>query len=100
MGHTTTTKYQVRLYVPGYNYSPASWNCRRDGRPTGDNLREYVLNFEASTQPGGVNAHLGVNEVESARITLNEYMGATVAEYRRAEKIGSRMFEVVTEYNI
>jgi len=81
MSKTLTTKYQVRIAVPGYYYPPMNWNCRRDGRPTDANLREYVLNFEASTQPDGVNFHLGVTVVPSASIRVNEYGGQIMAKY-------------------
>ena len=45
------TKYQVKIVVPGYVYSPMSWNCRRDGRPSADNLAKFVKSFEDSTRP-------------------------------------------------
>jgi hypothetical protein len=93
----TTTKYQVRVTVPGRHYSPASWHCKRDGRPTGTNLREYVERFEASTQPGGVNAHLGIEIVASARILLNDGSGTVVTEYIREVTPAADMFVLITE---
>ena len=81
MSATLTTKYQVRISVPGYSYPPMSWNCRRDGRPTDANLREYVLNFEASTQPDGVNAHLGVTVVRLHSLLVNDCQGTVVSRY-------------------
>lgn len=93
------TKYQVTVTVPGRHYSPASWNCKRNGRPTEASLRKYVESFEASTRPGGVNAHLGIEVVARAEIRLNDGSGKIVAEYKR-ERIGRPLFDVVTEYHI
>jgi hypothetical protein len=81
MSQTLTSKYQVRIFSPAHNYSPASWNCRRDGRPTDANLARYVESFEASTRPGGVNAHLGETRILRAVIAVNEYGGDVVARY-------------------
>lgn len=92
-------KYQVTVTVPGRRYSPASWNCKRYGRPTEANLRKYVESFEASTRPGGCNAHLGIEVVARAEVRLNDGSGKVVAEYKR-EPIGGVMFQAVTEYNI
>ena len=75
------TKYQVKIVVPGYFYPPASWNCRRDGRPTAANLAKFVESFEASTQPGQCNAHLGVTKVLSASVKLNDGSAKVVARY-------------------
>jgi hypothetical protein len=58
-----------------------SWNCRRDGRPTAANLQKFVESFEASTRPGGVNAHLGATTVTKAMIMLNDGSRKLVAEY-------------------
>ena len=77
----TTTKYQVRIKVDRYGFPPMSWNCRRDGRPTAGNLRKFVESFEASTRPGGVNAHLGSTTVTKAMIMLNDGSRKLVAEY-------------------
>jgi hypothetical protein len=86
------TAYAVDMTVPGYRYSPASWHCKRNGRPTAANLAAYVASFEASTMPGGVNAHLGATRVASARIRRNTYAGDTVATYAPAPQ---PMFTVV-----
>lgn len=77
----TTTKYQVRIKVSGYGFPPMSWNCKRDGRPTGANLKKFVESFEASTRPGGCNAHLGATTVTKAAICLNDGSRKKVAEY-------------------
>jgi hypothetical protein len=100
MGKTTTTKYQIRIEVKsGPGHMPMSWNCKRDGRPTEANLRRWVESYEASTRPGGVNAHLGPETITRARILLNDGSGKLVAEYK-PEIIGGALFQTVTEYNI
>ena len=81
MSRDATSKYAIQLVVPGYRYSPACWNCRRNGRPTAANLIRYIESFEASTRPGGCNAHLGETRVSSAYIRLNEYAGQVVASF-------------------
>ena len=81
MGRTVTTKYQVTLYAPGMSGMPYCWNVKRDGMPTGDNLRKHVEGFEASTREGGVNAHLGEVRVPRAAIRLNDGSRQLVAEY-------------------
>jgi hypothetical protein len=78
------TAYVYELDTPGYRYSPASWNCRQNGRPTAANLAKHVAGFEASTRPGGCNSHLGATVVTGARIRRNEYRGEVVARYEPA----------------
>ena len=82
MSRDVTSRYAVQVIVPGYRYSPACWNCRRDGRPTAANLARYVESFEASTRAGGCNAHLGETRVREACVRVNEYAGTVVATYR------------------
>jgi hypothetical protein len=81
MARDTSPTYVIEMTVPGYRYSPAPWNCRRDGRPTAANLAKHVASFEASTQPGQCNAHLGATRVASAKIRRNMLAGDTVATY-------------------
>jgi hypothetical protein len=93
MGRTATSKYAVSVTVPGYSYSLAAWRCKQSGRPTEANLTAYIEAFEASTRPGGANAHLGEQRVTSAYIKVNEYNGRTVAKYQAPAR---PMFTVVT----
>lgn len=91
MGRIATSKYAVSITVPGYSYSLAAWRCNQSGRPTDANLTRYVQAFEASTQAGGCNAHLGEQHVTRAYIKVNSgYDGAIVARYQ------APMFTVVT----
>lgn len=86
MGRTATSKYAVSITVPGYRYTLAAWRCNQSGRPTQANLAKYVHAFEASTKPGGCNAHLGEQHVTSAYIKVNSgYDGAIVARYDHKE---------------
>jgi hypothetical protein len=94
MGRTTTSTYAVRITVPGYQYSLTPWHCKESGRPTDANLARYVAAFEASTQPGGSNAHLGEQHVSSAYVKVNSgHDGAVVARYRAPAQ---PLFAVVT----
>jgi hypothetical protein len=97
--YATTNLYRVELVSnrDTERLTPASWYIRsalRQGRPNGygaptpANLRKYVQRFEASTKPGGANAHLGETRIVLARI-VNQDTNETVAEYKPA------MFEVV-----
>ena len=52
------------------------------GKPTVANLRREVEAFEASTQLGGVNAHLGPIKVRAAEI-IHQKSGETVARLER-----------------
>jgi hypothetical protein len=87
-----TTAYVVEIDTPGYRYTPAPWRTRQAGRPTTANLAAHVEAFEASTEPGGCNAHLGATRVTSARIRRNQLRGVVVASYTPAAR---PMFEVV-----
>lgn len=59
-----------------------------DGKPTIANLERKIKAYEESTQPGGVNAHLGVCRVSKARI-IRQATGEVMVEYK------APMFEVV-----
>lgn len=90
MGRSVKSKYAVRMTVAGFGITPACWNSQQAGRPTAENLRRYVAAFEASTEPGGCNAHLGVTKVLEADIRENEFMGAVVARYSAAPVLSER----------
>jgi hypothetical protein len=101
MPRDRTSKYAVTLTAPGYAFTPSLWLVRRDGRPTDANLARYVASFEASTGPGGPNAHLGAQQMTSATvrvisavIRLNQAGGSVVARYQ-AKPAGGPLFTVV-----
>lgn len=78
MGSTRKVKYIVEVVVPGFSCTPMEWRvgyangCRGYGQPTKRNLAEYVRTSNEATEPGGVNAYLGVNhKIVSAAIFLN-----------------------------
>lgn len=83
----TTPTYVVRIFDGRYGYTPSAWRVtsktqvRADGRPTADNLKRYVESFEASTRPGGANAHLGETKILRATITRNFPGAQPVATY-------------------
>jgi|SRR5208282_6138215 len=78
MGRTTTPKYVVRVIVPGFYCTPSEWKvrglygCKGYGAPNNGNLKKYVDEMNASTEPGQPNAHLGANhKIVMAEIFLN-----------------------------
>ncbi len=91
MGHDRAVPVTVEMFTTGDTSSryctPAEWrtkarvNAPAHGKPTDANLKLYVEMFEASTQPGGCNAHLGATVVFSAKIT-DHRSGVTKATYR------------------
>jgi hypothetical protein len=92
MGRTYTPAYAIEIDVPGFIYTPAGWTAREFGRPTDANLKLYVERFEASTQPGGANAHLGPTKVRAARIYTNRGERKLVASYpAQPLKLAGRM---------
>lgn len=68
MGRSTTPTYVVKLHVRGYALTEMAWHCKDSGRPSDKTLRNYVAMFEASTQEGEANAHLGRTHVVSAYV--------------------------------
>lgn len=80
MGYSTTPTFAVHFAIPGQRWTPAAWNTKRDGRPSEATLARYIEALEASTAPGGCNAHLGKVTVTSARV-VRQSTGETVATY-------------------
>lgn len=83
MGKSTTTTYRVAIFVPGFAYTPQGWDCKRYGRPTEASLAQWVRDFEAATEPGGVNAHLGATTIRRARV-IRQSTDVEVASYSAA----------------
>lgn len=76
MGRSTTPTYRVEYKVDRGFWTTAAWPTKFAGRPSGANLAKHVAVTEASTQPGGCNAHLGATKILAARIVANK--GAAV----------------------
>jgi hypothetical protein len=82
-----TPKYVVKITDGRYSYTPMEWRVfgrglqKPDGKPTSANLAKFVQSYEASTQAGGSNAHLGATKIQTARI-YNNLTGELVREYR------------------
>ena len=91
MSRDRAIRYVCHVVIdqPGRAWTPSEWRTRRqgqipaDGKPTTENLQKHCLHYEASTQPGGCNQHLGPTKILSARIVDQNDM-SVVAEYRRA----------------
>lgn len=77
MGISRIPKYRVNVRMSGGYTDPWAW----EGRPSDIALRAMVKAFEASTEPGGVNAHLGRTVIWSAAI-INQFTGERMASYR------------------
>jgi hypothetical protein len=95
-GSSKPIHYTVMLYQSGKRYTPAAWDIRFPygpvksgpfkgktglGKPTDENLKQYVKDFEEGTKPGGPNDHLGVAHISSAEIK-DEFKGEIVARYK------------------
>jgi hypothetical protein len=86
MGRVVTPKYSLEVEVAGpFRVTPAAWRAEY-GRPNCITLAKYVETFEASTRPGGANAHLGPTTVVSARIRRNVPGGAVIAIFYRHDR--------------
>ena len=83
MGKPITPKYRVE----STGWGSYGWQARRRGqlagwgKPTDSNLARHVRELEASTEPGGVNEHLGVTRIARAEI-IDQATGKVVAVYR------------------
>ena len=91
MGRSTTPQFRIDYIVNRGTWTAGTWNSRQAGRPTAANLAKYVALSEASTKPGGCNAHIGETVVLSAKIT-NQFTGEVRATY---EKTPDNRFERV-----
>jgi hypothetical protein len=89
MGTSRTVRFTVHYSVDHGVWTPGEWRMRprfngqapAHGQATPENLKKHVEHVEASTQPGGVNAHIGVTKILSARIVDN-FTGETLATYK------------------
>lgn len=75
-----TPTFRVELRVIGSHWTPAAWPTKHAGRPSDATLAAYVASLEASTRPGGVNAHLGETVVRTAKV-VRQSTGDVVATY-------------------
>jgi hypothetical protein len=103
MGKTRTYTYRLELRViSGAYYTPQGWLVRGSrllgpgkGKPTAGNIDKWVTAFENSMRPGGVNAHLGIDQVTYARI-VHQASGQVMAEWRRKDwRKNQPLFEVI-----
>lgn len=92
MGRVVTPTYRVETTTNVGRLTDMAWNCKRDGRPTAENLEEWRKGYNRSFLPGGVNGPRHDSDVilhiSSARI-VRQSTGKAVAEVR------APMFEVV-----
>jgi hypothetical protein len=93
-GRSRAITYALHMQSRGYSYTPSEWRVRARygargyGAPTDANLEQHIRAFEASTQPGGANAHLGPTTISRAWI-VDQRSGFTVAGY------DADMFQVI-----
>lgn len=94
MGKTITPKYKVLVTEPVYvngqfrgsRTNTMSWDCKRYGRPTSENVKKYAITLGKSYEIGGVNEHISkacgaIPYPSSATVAYNYAGGATVAEW-------------------
>jgi hypothetical protein len=88
MGRTSTPTYRVEicgfsLNLPrGIGIGPTFWT-REMGRPTAENLEKILRHYQASTLPGGANAHLGPQPLPAHAVIVRQSDATTVAEFKR-----------------
>ena len=76
----------VVIDQPGRAWTPSEWRVKTRGqvvgygKPTTENIKAHCQVVEGSTQPGGVNEHLGVTKIIRAWI-VDQEIGEKVAEY-------------------
>jgi hypothetical protein len=95
MGRTVTPTFRIeglaRRISDGRRFPLYhAWPTKHAGRPTDATLAAYVEVAEAATLAGGVNAHLGAEQITEARV-IRQSTGDVVATYRPAA------FQVVAE---
>lgn len=81
--------YRLEITVAsGWRVTPMEWRTRAHklygpgyGKPSVANITRWVEAYEASMRPGGPNAHLGQDQVLTARVT-NQRTGEAVAWLR------------------
>lgn len=94
MSQTRHIRYTVEVTLAKGVATPSEWRMKQTpaqknhcipahGAATVENLKAYCLGVEASTHPGGVNAHLGVTVILAARIRDHK-TGEVLATYARA----------------
>jgi len=75
MSSTRKINYVIHYTVKDNSYwTPCEWYARKrgqrpaDGKPTPANIAKHCAHMEASTLPGGVNAHIGKTKILSAYV--------------------------------
>lgn len=81
MGTSRTPTHRVEFLTDNGHWTPQGWPTKQAGRANGKNLSYHVRTLEQSTQPGGVNAHLGATRIIAARLLTNTGETKLVAGY-------------------
>jgi hypothetical protein len=90
MGRSSTATHRIEFYAfnltTGHRHSlTESWRTKVYGRPGSVSVGRFVAAYEASTRPGGVNAHLGAEIVLSASV-IRQATWAVEATYVRPQR--------------
>lgn len=98
MGRSITPLYRIEVRTNPTNYGLEffDWNCKRNGKPTVENLEKWRKEINASFQPGGVNFHTLertdiVPVINRVQVLFNK--GSRVGEL--VAETNAPMFEVV-----
>jgi len=97
MGFSYRYRYSVEMVLARGAMTPIGWDVKSSrgrrgpvrglGQPNAANLARYMADYNASLQPGGVNAHLGLSAIAtSARILDHDNDRAIVATWRLDEQ--------------
>jgi hypothetical protein len=77
----------------------SGWDVRKrgqipgNGAPTAANLERYVIAIMQSTEPGGVNAHLGRTTIQGAHL-IRQSDGAEMATYRLEDSLADQVWDL------
>jgi hypothetical protein len=98
MGRDYRFRYSVEMTIVEGAITPAGWPTRNRvgdhrpaallGKPTHAKLAQYVADYNASIQPGGVNSHIGAGgRCIAARNVDHDNDRAVVAAWRATMRI-------------
>lgn len=82
MGRVTTPTYRIEFTVDRGYWTACSWQGKYNGRANAANLAAVCMEMERATYPRGVNSHLGVTHILSAKI-VRQSTNEVVADYIR-----------------
>ena len=100
MGRSRVWTYRIEIKcVSGHVYTPQEWRVRGKfgayGTPSPVNIDKWVTHFEDAMKPGGVNAHLGTDQVTRAMVVDQRTNEVVAVWTRKLFRPDQPMFEVI-----